>query len=65
MHNAAFIPCSERSRAASALSFPRPLPHAEVGADDVPTKLATAPTTVATLVTSVHLNVAIRVIRKN
>jgi hypothetical protein len=30
----------------------------------VPTKLATAPTTVATLVTSLHLNVAIRVIKK-
>jgi hypothetical protein len=30
----------------------------------VPTKLATAPTTVATLVTSVHLNVDIRVIKK-
>jgi hypothetical protein len=30
----------------------------------VPTKLATAPTTVATLVTSAHLSVDIRVIRK-
>ena len=43
---------------------PRPYLHAEVGADDGAMQLATAPTTVATLVTSVHLNVAIRVIRK-
>jgi hypothetical protein len=62
---AAFIPCSERSRAASALSLPTaPTCTPKKALTTVPTKLATAPTTVATLVTSLHLNVAIRVIKK-
>ena len=63
--NAAFIPCSERSRATSALSLPTaPTCTPKKAPTTVPTKLATAPTTVATLVTSLHLNVAIRVIKK-
>src|SRR5215213_5208776 len=62
---AAFIPCSERSRAASALSLPTaPTCTPKKAPTTVPTKLATAPTTVATLVTSTHLNVAMRVIKK-
>jgi hypothetical protein len=62
--NAAFIPCSERSRAASDLSLPTaPTCTPKKAPTTVPTKLATAPTTVATLVTSAHLNVAIRVIK--
>src|SRR5215203_3767446 len=62
---AAFIPWSERSRAASALSLPTAATCTPKKAPTtVPTKLATAPTTVATLVTSVHLNVDIRMIKK-
>jgi hypothetical protein len=65
MDKAAFIPCSERSRSASALSLPTaPTCTPKKAPTTVPTKLATAPTTVATLVTSTHLNVAIRVIKK-
>src|SRR5688500_5511391 len=62
---AAFIPCSERSRSASALSLPTaPTCTPKKAPTTVPTRLATAPTTAATLVTSTHLNVAIRVIKK-
>jgi hypothetical protein len=57
---AAFIPCSERSRAASALSLPTaPTCTPKKALTTVPTKLATAPTTVATLVTSLHLNISL------
>src|SRR5215217_4077911 len=62
---AAFIPRSERSRVASALCLPTaPTCTPKKVPTTVPTKLDTAPTTVATLVTSTHLDVAIRVIRK-
>jgi hypothetical protein len=65
MNKAAFIPSSERSRAASALSsLTGPTWTPKKAPTTVPTKLSTAPTAVATLVTSAHLNVVIRVIRK-
>src|SRR5687768_237448 len=62
---AAFIPSSERSRAASALSLPTaPTCTPKKAPTTVPTKLATAPTTVATLVTSAHLKLDITVTKK-